>query len=163
MTTNETITRVYREAVASHGIEGVNKIEAEESAIATLMVEVRAGRIEVDLERALRAEIRRADAADGRSADGMLRRMAEGDVPLVAEDLDVVVTLGGGHRKTWDLITAADLETMNTIRFANYKAARDSFQEFNGNVLRVTPILAQFPTLGDAFWAGAFDSAEAVA
>lgn len=163
MTTNETITRVYRETVASYGVEGVDRPEAEAAAIATLMVEVRAGRLEVDLEQALRMEIRKADEADGRSADAMLRRMAQGDVPLTLADFDVVVTLGAGRRKPWGMVTPEDLDTMNQIRYRNYKAARESFQEFNSNVIAVQHVVVGFKTMLDAFEAGAFDKERAVA
>ena len=71
MSNKETITRIYREAVASYGGEGVDRPEAIESALATLMVEVRAGRLEVDVERALRAELQKADESDGRAADAI--------------------------------------------------------------------------------------------
>ncbi len=157
MSTSETITRVYREAVATYGLAGVNRLEAEESAIATLMVEVRAGRLDIDMEAALRAQLRKADESDGRSADGMLRRIAAGDQPLTLADFDVVVTLGGGLRKTWGMLDPdVDLSAMNEIRYKNYRAARDAFHEFNSNVLAVKSMCSGYGTMLDAFEDGAF-------
>lgn len=164
MTTSDIITRVYREAVASYGDGGVNRLEAEESALATLMVEVRAGRLDIDFEKALRHEIRKADESDGRSADGMIRRLAAGDSMLFLEDFDVIVTLGGGLRKPWGAIDpVADLDAMNEIRFRNFKAARSSFQEFNGNVTAVQMMCAGHETLIAAYDAGAFQSSQTTA
>ncbi len=166
MSNKETITRVYREAVASYGDKGVNRPEAIESALATLMVEVRAGRLEVDLERALRAELVRADESDGRSADAILRRAAYGEFPLVADDLDVIVTLGGGRRKAWDDVTPSDLKQMNDIRFENYRKVKESYSAFNAAYMVVRGVVFEHRTFGDAWRAGGFPPAaqgEAVA
>lgn len=164
MNTSETITRVYREAVASYGACGVIRREAEESALATLMVEVHAGRLRIDFEKALLAEIRKADEADGRTADGMLRRMTAGDVPLTLDDFDVIVTLGGGLRKPWGAVDpVSDLKSMNEIRYKNYRAAHDAFHEFNGNVLTVQQMCAGYETMRAAYDGGAFGGEQKVA
>lgn len=163
MTTAETITRVTRETVASYGDQFVLQAELEESAIATLMVEVRAGRLDVDVEKALRAEIRNVVASDGRAADGIIRRMALGDVPITTEDLDVIVTLGAGRRKSWGSVTPEDLDSMNELRYRNYKSARESFQEFNANVTAVRGMFGDHATIADAHEAGAFEAGRAAA
>lgn len=156
MSNNDIITRVYREAIASYGVEGVDRKEAIESAVETLMIDVRAGRFTVDIERALRNDLRRADEADGRSADAILHRAAFGEVPLLTADLDVVVTLGAGRRKSWGDVTFDDLAAMNEIRYRNYKQARDAFEEFNGAFIRVREVLQEHTTFGAAFEAGGF-------
>ncbi|MEV8339247.1 hypothetical protein [Leucobacter sp. NPDC077196] len=90
--------------------------------------------------------------------------MATGEVPLTLEDFEVVVTLGGGLRKPWSMIDPdVDLTLMNEIRYKNYRAARDSFHEFNSNVLTVKGMCSGYGTMLDAFEGGAFDAAEAVA
>lgn len=159
MSNKDTITRVYREAVASLGAAG-NRAEATESGIATMQVEIRAGRFHVDEVEALRAMFRKVDESDGRSADAILKRAAMGDVPLVVDDLDVVVTLGGGARKVWRDVTPADLKAMNDIRFKNYTQARDSYQEFNAAYLAVREVVLEHGTFGDAFDAGGFPPAD---
>ncbi|MBK0420389.1 hypothetical protein JD276_15275 [Leucobacter sp. CSA1] len=161
MSNREIITRVYREAVMSYGDDGVDRPEAIESALATLMVEVRAGRLEVDVERALRSELQKADEADGRSADAILQRAAYGEVPLLAEDLDVIVTLGGGRRKAWCDVTPLDLKQMNDIRFENYRKVKRSYLDFNAAYMKVRDVVLQHQTFGAAWKAGGFPPAEA--
>lgn len=161
MTNREIITRVYREAVASYGDDGVDRPEAIESALATLMVEVRAGRLEIDAERALRAELQKADEADGRSADSILRRAAYGEIPLTADDLDVIVTLGRGRRKSWRDVTPLDLKQMNDIRFENYRKVKTSYSEFNAAYMMVRDVVLQHQTFGAAWEAGGFPPASA--
>lgn len=158
MSSFETIQRVTRETVSAYDNEFVMQAELEESAISTLMIEVRAGRLDIDVEKALRSEIRKVVEADGRAADGIIRRMASGSAPLISEDLDVIVTLGAGRRKSWGAVTKADLEDMNEIRYKNYRSARESFQEFNANVLTVQGMFGDYATVADAFDAGAFEN-----
>lgn len=161
MIDNTLVQRVVREAVVAARDSGIMQQEIEHSALATLQVEMRAGRYEVDLEKAILGEIRRAIETDGRAADGIIRRMANGDVPLTYEDLDVIVILGGGLRKSWGAVTPDDLVAMNEIRYRNFKSARDSFQEFNSNVMSVRSRFEGFETVAEAFEAGAFSARRA--
>jgi hypothetical protein len=157
----DTIARVYRETVASYGPEGINRPEAIESAAATLMVEVRAGRLDIDLESAVRAELRRADEYDGRAADAIIERAAYGEEPLTAEDMDIIVTLGRGLRKAWRDVSPTDLEQMNEIRYENYRKVRASFERFNTAVARIRGVVLEHGTVGAAFDAGGFPPAAA--
>lgn len=159
MSDYETITRVYRETVAAQGLSG-NRSEAIESGISTMQVEIRAGRFAINEEDALRAMFRKVDESDGRTADAILKRAAMGDIPLVTEDLDVVVTLGGGARKVWRDVTPADLKAMNDIRFKNYTQTRDSYAAFNAAYLAVREVVLEHGTFGDAFDAGGFPPAD---
>lgn len=164
MTASDIFSRVWFETVDAASNTGMSKLEAEAQAIETLMIEVRAGRLEIDLEKALLSEIRKADAAHGRHADALLSKIAAGNAPLVMEDFEMVVTLGAGHRKTWYYVGPEDLDVMNEIRYKNYRDSRDSFQRFNSDIIAVRPIVAEHLTMGLAFEAGAFAfSAEAVA
>ena len=159
MSAKETITRVYRETIAAYGEEGVTRAEAIESATATLMVEHRAGRLAIDLESAIRGELRRADESDGRSADAILKRAAYGDVPLIDDDLDVVVTLGGGLRKAWRDVTPSDLKQMNDLRFENYRKVKDSYSEFNAAYMVIREVVFAHRTFGEAWHSGGFPPA----
>ena len=163
MNTKDTITRVYREAVASYGPEGINRPEAIESAAATLLVEVRAGRLDIDMESAIRAELRKVDEYDGRAADAIIERAAYGAEPLTADDLDVVVTLGRGLRKAWRDVSPADLEQMNEIRYDNYRKVRTSFEKFNTAVGRIKQVVLDHGTVGAAYEAGGFPPAAVAA
>lgn len=155
------ITRVYRETVGLYGTEGVNRMEAVESGVATLMVEWRAGRLEVDIERYFRRRLVEADEADGRSADTIIRRAAFGDVPLHVSDLDVVVTLGKGLRKQWADVSVSDLAMMNNIRYENFRKAEDAYDQFNNAFIRIRESVLQHGTFGAAFEAGGFPPTEA--
>lgn len=155
--------RVWFETVDA-GAESVTQtVEAEMVAVASIMAEVRAGRHNVDVERAILAELRRVDKAHGRAADSLLARIAAGDAPIFMSDLELVVTLGGGRRKTWYYVDADDLDSMNELRFKNYRNARESFQTFNGNVIAVRPAVVQYGMLGLAAEAGAFGEYKAAA
>lgn len=156
MSYKQTVARVYRESVALYGLAGVNRQEAIEAATATIHAEILSGRLRLDVESAIRASLVKADEADGRSADAILKRAAAGDVPLTSADMDVVVTLGAGLRKQWADVRVADLDAMNDIRFKNFKAARDSYSEFNAAVIAVRPVLFEYLTFGAAFDAGGF-------
>jgi hypothetical protein len=156
MSRNETVSRVWREAVASYGPSGVSKREAVEAAENTLMVEVRAGRLELDLRRAVRAELTRADEADGRAADHIIERLAFGQVPIDDGDLDLVVTLGGGFRKAWRDVVPADLEQMVEIRHENFRKVASSFKSFQAAASRIRETVFEHGTVGAAFAAGGF-------
>lgn len=158
---NDMIQRVWRETVASYGPEGIYRPEAVEAATATIMVEVRAGRFEIDLERAVRREIVRADEKDGRAADAIIWRAAYGMVPLMTADLDVIVTLGAGMRKAWRDVTREDLDLMVEVRYENYRKVRTAFESFNESVARIRRTVADHGTVGAAFDAGGFPPADA--
>lgn len=156
MSFNDIVTRVYRETVASYHGAAVPRAELIASAEATLMIELNAGRLELDVGAAIRAALTQADERDGRAADRVLARAARGDVMLTDDDLDLVVTLGSGMRKAWRDVRREDLEAMNSERYQNYKKVRESYQVFNADVLAVLPVLAKYGTFGAAHAAGGF-------
>ena len=160
MSTENTVQRVWRETVASYGAAGVNRREAVEAAENTLMIEVNAGRLELDLRRAVRSELHRVDEADGRAADSMIERLAYGQTPLVLDDLDYVVTLGGGLRKAWRDVTPPDLEAMVELRQANFDKARKSVHTFRVGVALIRETVFRHGTVGAAFEAGGFPPAD---
>lgn len=162
MSFKDTVARVYREHTAAYAGQ-VNRAEVFESATAALMVEVRAGRLAIDQEAAIRAALVAADESDGRAADRIIARAARGDVPLVAADLDVVVTLGGGMRKTFWNVTDADIDQMIEIRHANYVKVRDSFRQFRDDAHRVQWSVREHGTFGAAWDAGGFPPADLTA
>lgn len=160
MAINQTIRRIYRETIAAYGAEGVDRREAMESALATVMVEINAGRLELGLEAAVLAELRRADEADGRDADAIITRLSYGQVPILEDDLDVVVTLGKGKRKVWREVMGEDLVQMRELRRENYLKAKGAFDEFASNVNRLLPVLFEYRTVGEAHANGGFPPAD---
>lgn len=160
MSYNTTVQRVYRETIASYGAGGVNRREAIEAAENTLMVEVNAGRLQLDMRRAVRAELHRADEADGRAADSMIERLAYGLTPLVSADLDLIVTLGGGLRKAWRDVVPNDLVSMLELRQENVNKARASMESFRKAAARIRETVFRHGTVGEAYDAGGFPPAD---
>lgn len=156
MSFKETVARVYRETTASYNGAPVQRAEIIESAAASLLIEVRAGRLAIDTESAIRAALMQADESDGRAADRIIARAARGEVPLSEDDLDVIVTLGKGYRKPWRDVTANDLTAMNQLRFDNVQKTRDAYSVFNADVLAIRGLLEEYGTFGEAFEAGGF-------
>ena len=148
---NETIATIYRETVAEHGREGVDRSVAIDEATAKVLAEIKAGRYKVDQAAAIRASLIRIDEREGRTADQIIRRAAGTDgAQLETCDLDVIVTLGGGRRKPWGEVTAADLAVMNEIRFKNYRQAERTYKEFSEAYELLRESLFMHGTLGAA-------------
>ena len=152
--------RIYRETVQSYKGADVTREEIIQQATATVMNEIRAGRYTLDIETAVRRELIRADESDGKIGDRYITRAARGDVPLIDDDLDVVVTLGAGRRKCWRDVEPQDLIQMREIRFRNYQSVRDAFQEFAADLEAVLPVVRQHGTFGAAVEAGGFPPAD---
>ena len=160
MSYDNTVQRIYRETIASYGASGVNRREAVEAAENTIMVEVTAGRLHLDMRKAVRAELRKVDEADGRAADNLIERLAYGQAPVVSSDLDVVVTLGKGMRKAWHDVVPSDLVVMVDLRQENVNKARESMRTFRTAVARIRETVLEYGTVGAAFEAGGFPPAD---
>ncbi len=128
----DTIAEIYRATVAGYGREGVDRSVAIDEAITKVQAEIKAGRYRVDETAAIRASLISVDESEGRTADQIIRRAAgTAEAPLEAADLATIVTLGGGRRKPWGEVTAADLLKMNEIRHQNYRRAKEAFDSFS--------------------------------
>ena len=161
--THPDIARIYRETVGRSGFKGINRQDAFEEATALVMTEIRAGRLELDVDSAVRAALKDADHADGRSADRILKSAALGDVPLDGYDINVVVTLGGGLRKQWADVDANDLRDMDVLRYQNVRNAQNAYDEWRTSYDAVLPVLFEFRTFGAAFTGGGFPPSSTVA
>lgn len=161
----DTITRIYREALAEAGPDGADRQEILIVATARVATEIRAGRLEYELDSFIRSELTRVDESDGKRADSIIAAAATGQASFELDEsvLDVVVTLGAGKRKSWRDVTRADLAVMNTIRYRNYKAVRDSYQDWFKSYQAVVPVLVEFETFGAAVEAGGFPPKTATA
>lgn len=156
MSYNPTVQRIYRETIASYGAAGVDRREAVEAAEATVLVEVMAGRVEIDVKRAIRDELYRVDEADGRAADKLIEKLAYGEAPIYDGDLDVIVTLGAGMRKAWADVTPTDLSTMIEVRQENVNKVRAAADKFRIAASRIRETVFQHGTVGAAYLAGGF-------
>jgi hypothetical protein len=157
------ITRIYREALAESGPNGADRQEVLIVAGARVATEIRAGRLAYTLDSFIQSELIKVDESDGKRADAIIRTAAtgQGSVELTDASLDVAVTLGGGRRKAWRDVTAADLVSMNDVRYRNYKAVRDSYQDWFKYYRAVRPVVLEFVTFGAAVAGGGFPPATA--
>lgn len=154
----DTITRIYREALAEAGPEGADRQEVLIVAGARVATEVRSGRLAYTIDSFIQSELIKVDESDGKRADQIIRTAATGQGAFELSDavLDVVVTLGNGRRKSWRDVTRDDLVAMNEVRYRNYKAVRDSYQDWFKSYRAIVPVLLQHKTFGAAVAAGGF-------
>lgn len=162
------VTRVYQQVVGeSSPLNGTTKQDAFTEAVSRLTSMVQSGEIVIDIEAAIRAELGRADDQQGRAADAVIKRISDGQDTLDPEDgdpmLDIVVKLGDGKRKPWRHITMDDLISMDSLRYKNYRAQQVAYDEWRQSFEHVRPVLAIYPTVGEAVQAGAFDHPEVMA
>lgn len=153
---NQDFVRIYRETVGAAGREGISRQDAMEEATAVILTGIQSGRLQLDPEAAVRAALTEIDKRDGKSADRIIHAAATGNVPLDGVDIDVVVTLGGGLRKQWADVDAADLQRMDDLRFENVAAAQKAYAVWRQGYSAVLPIVLQFGTFGAAYEAGGF-------
>lgn len=156
MSTNYGMRRIYREALAEAGPDGTDRQELLIVASARIATEIRAGRMEFDIESAIRSELIKVDESDGKKADNIIRIAATGQGAFEIDDLDVVVTLGKGRRKLWRDINPDDLAAMDEVRYRNYRDVADSYAEWHRYFKAIRPVLVEFRTFGAAVAAGGF-------
>lgn len=163
---NTTVARIYREAVADSGVDGVDRQDAYDIAVGRIRKMLDAGTLELPVDKAIRSELDKADGRDSRNADNVLRRVMSGEQSLFTEDgdpvLDLVVALGKGRRKAWRDVTASDIADMTELRQGNMRATVASFEAWRKDSDAVMPTILAHGTIGAAVHAGAF-KVEAVA
>jgi hypothetical protein len=150
------VAQIYRETVSQGRGNAVARRDAFEKALERIEHEVALGNIEIDTRAAIMAMLVKADESDGTRADTVIKGAARGLYELGELDLQYVVTLGGGMRKTWEFVTVDDLVVMNEIRFQNYRAAVLSYRDFKDNISTIRPLIQVYGTFGEAFRSGAF-------
>lgn len=155
---SDTITRIYREALVESGPDGADRQEVLIVAGARIATEIRAGRLGYTLDSFIRSELIKVDESDGKKADAIIRAAAtgQGSFELTDAALEVVVTLGNGRRKVWRDVGVDDLAVMNDVRYRNYKAVRDSYQDWFKSYRAIVPVVLEFKTFGAAVAAGGF-------
>lgn len=166
-TWDDTVSRVYREAIADQGPEGADRQLACDTAAGRLRKMIEGGVIDLPIERAIRAELMRADERDSRRADNVIKRLLSGTGSLFTDEgdpiLDLVVTLGKGRRKAWRDVTDTDLADMTALRQGNVRSAVLSFDEWRNDVAAALPVVVAHGTIGAAVHAGAFKNLEVAA
>lgn len=153
---NDDFARIYRETVGRAEDVGITRQDAFEEAEASILTEIKAGRLNLDVASAVRAQLQDIDKRDGKSADRVLKSLAGGALPLDGMDLELVVTLGGGMRKQWGFINANDLRRMDDLRFQNVAAAQEAYKQWRASYSIVLPVLFAYANVAAAHDAGAF-------
>lgn len=149
----------YQRIINERGSEGVTKSEAASLAAENVDRLIDMGEVqEPSRHDALVRSIGVIDAEQGRSADRIIEKLSRGEVQLFEDDdvLLTVVTLGGGHRKSWRYVTAADLRAMDDERSKNFKSQEDAKRRWAASVAVVLPVVLEYRTVGAAVNAGAF-------
>lgn len=158
MNINHDFARIYRETVGRAENDGITRLDAFEEAESSILTEIRAGRMVIDIPAAVRAQLRDIDKRDGKSSDRVLKALADGAVPLDGLDLELVVTLGGGMRKQWAFVNATDLRRMDDLRFQNVTAAQESYKKWRTSYSVVLPVLFAHENIAAGHAAGAFSA-----
>lgn len=152
----DSITRIYREAIAEAGPDGADRQEVMIVAGARVATEVRSGRLAYELNGFIHSELLKVDESDGKRADSIIRTAATGQGSFEFGDLDVSVILGKGRRKLWRDVTADDLRSMNEVRYANYQNVKKSYEDWYTHYRLALPVLVEHITFGAAVDAGGF-------
>lgn len=150
-------TRIYRAVVADSGLDTISRKEALDELVVQIAPLVRAGKVAVDTDDAIRAAGRLVDDGDGRRADAVLRAAARGEDSLDLDGdpvLDLVTVLGDGMRKSWRHVTADDLREMDQVRYRNMRSAADGYDRWRRDYEPWLTILFRHATLADAVAAG---------
>lgn len=151
ITFHDAVVAEYRKAVARMAQDGGNRQDAFAYANEAIRQRIHVGEIDIPLDDAIHSALLAADAREGATADRVLQKIADGQIGIdVWPDplLDVVVTLGGGRRKTWRHVTADDLRQMVELRQANTRAARRSERRFTKDVQAIYSGLIAAGTVG---------------
>lgn len=157
---NDTVSRIYREAVADSGAAGIDRQLAYDTAVGRIKKLIDTGALKLPIEKAIRSELDKADSRDSQRADNVIKRLLSGSGSLFTDEgdplLDLVVTLGKGRRKAWRDVTGADLADMTSLRQGNVRSVVMSFEDWRGDVDAALPLVVAHGTIGAAVEAGAF-------
>ncbi len=160
------VTNIYSDVIGEADNEsGIRCKDAFDIAVPRIADAVRAGEIEVNLDRVIRQSLDRADKAQGKRADKLIAATVRGELTIFdsVEDLDTVVTLGAGRRKLWRHVNQDDLMQMDEVRYQNVEAAQKAYAAWRDDFTAARKALRVFPTVEAAISAGAFTPASAAA
>ncbi len=140
-------------------VDGAAKQEAKPVAAGRLRALIDAGELKIPVDTAINSALEAADKRDTGSADRVIRRALNGEDALSLDGdpgLDVVVALGNGVRKSLGATTADDWLVMDSLKYANMRAAADAYDEWRPDFERVRAALMRYRTFGAAYAAGEF-------
>ena len=155
----EFFTKEYQRIVRESGGEPIGRQRAIQEASWSTKREIELGNVkEPELIPTLKLMGEGVDSSQGRAADRIIGRLASGQVSMfdAGEVLDMVVTLGGGMRKSWRFVTESDLADMYETRRQNHDKQVEAFLRFKEDYEAVLPVVRMFGTVESAVSAGAF-------
>lgn len=160
---DEFVSHTYATVVAESDPEsGTTTKEAYSEAGTRLEAAVKAGEVEVDLRQVIRQSLERADKSHGRRADKLIADTVAGVLYMLdtEDQLNTVVTLGGGRRKCWRHVNEDDLVAMDQERYKNLANAQNAYHEWRKSFDIARPILRRHGMIETAHQAGAFAPVE---
>lgn len=153
------ITNLYRTIVGEGGSEAVDRRAAILEVAKRAQPMIDAGELVPDTYTWIKSQVIAADKRDGESVDKTLAALAVGeedDLALgVTPNLDKVVILGGGSRKTFRHLTVEDLDEMDELRHRNVRSVNRSYhRDWKPEHQGWRAVLLRYPTILDAITAG---------
>lgn len=160
---SQTVNAIYQKNLALFGSTGAQLRKVMDAARPEIRSLIESGELTIDINGVIDAELLSVDESNGKQADRVLAQLANGQATFSLDPdpmLDVVVTLGKGHRKLWRDITSSDLVLMDELRYQNVRKQQDAYGAWRAVFSPVATILVRFETIGDAVAAGAFTAEE---
>lgn len=158
------LTNLYRAVVADAGTDKISFRTAVHEVAAQIQPLIDRGELRIDTLTWVNAVMTKIDKAEKASTDATLAAIARGEDDLgvdVPAHLDRVACLGGGGRKAYRFLMAADIDEMDELRHRNVRSVNRSYhKEWKPGYLAWREVLRRNLTIGAAVAAGDLPSAE---
>lgn len=130
----------YRKIIGDHSSfdEPADRQECVKLAAEEILADIRAGEVErPEIGSLVTRDLMAQDRSDKAAADSMIDALYYGGQDTLDLDplLDVVVTLGGGRRKPWRLVTDVDWELMDEVRYRNVERQQQAYSQWRPKFL----------------------------
>lgn len=155
----EYVRNIYQDVVAEAAETGTSLRDASQVAAQRILEAIDCGDVKIDLLDVVIRAIKHADEQSGKKADKLVADLVGGRFKLfdTDEDLETVVKLGGGERKTFRYINADDLEKMDELRYENKRRQEEAYYKWRQVFVPCRNVVRRYEHIGHAFESGAFD------
>lgn len=149
------ITNLYRTVIGEGGSGPVDRRDAILEVYKRVQPLIESGDLVPDVYAWVKTEVMAADKRDGESVDKTLDALSAGeedDLSLgVTPNLDKVVVLGGGRRKTFRYVALEDIDEMDELRHRNVRSVNRSYhKDWKPAHDGWRAVLLRYPTILDA-------------
>ena len=159
------LTNLYRAVVADSGTDKISFRTAVHEVAAQIQPMIDRGELRIDTLTWVNAVMTKIDKAEKASTDATLSAIARGEDDLGVDTpayLDRVACLGGGARKAYRFLSAADIDEMDELRHRNVRSVNRSYhKEWKPGYLGWREVLRRNLTIGAAVAAGDLPAVEA--